>query len=117
MLYQERMRRVDDLMFTAFDFPDCGQIRDKRPRSTTPLQALNLLNGKLVIAQAEKLAERAKSEAGEDIKDQVSRMYELTLCREPDKKELSESLKLAKADGLPALARVLFNLNEFFYLN
>ena len=44
MIYQERMRRVDDRIFTAFDFPDCGQVRDKRPVSTTPLQALNLMN-------------------------------------------------------------------------
>ena len=29
MIYQERMRRVDDQIFTAFDFPDCGQVRDK----------------------------------------------------------------------------------------
>ena len=39
MIYQERMRRVDDQIFTAFDFPDCGQVRAKRPVSTTPLQA------------------------------------------------------------------------------
>ena len=35
MIYQERMRRVDDRIFTAFDFPDCGQVRSKRPVSTT----------------------------------------------------------------------------------
>ncbi|MCP4777234.1 MAG: DUF1553 domain-containing protein, partial [Planctomycetaceae bacterium] len=44
MIYQERMRRVDDQIFTAFDFPDCGQVRPRRPISTTPLQALNLMN-------------------------------------------------------------------------
>ena len=52
MLYQERMRRVDDGIFTAFDFPDCGQIRAKRPVSTTPLQALNLMNSAFVVEQA-----------------------------------------------------------------
>ena len=52
MLYQERMRRVDDKMFTAFDFPDCGQIRAKRPVSTTPLQALNLMNSDFVVEQS-----------------------------------------------------------------
>lgn len=31
MIYQERMRRVDDQIFSAFDFPDCGQVRAKRP--------------------------------------------------------------------------------------
>ena len=53
MIYQERMRRVDDRIFTAFDFPDCGQIRDKRPVSTTPLQALNLMNSEFVVGRVE----------------------------------------------------------------
>ena len=52
MIYQERMRRVDDGMFTAFDFPDCGQVRAKRPVSTTPLQALNLMNSDFVMEQS-----------------------------------------------------------------
>ncbi|MFG0297742.1 MAG: PSD1 and planctomycete cytochrome C domain-containing protein, partial [Maioricimonas sp. JB045] len=60
MLYQERMRRVDDRMFTAFDFPDCGQVRDKRPVSTTPLQALNLLNSDFALDQSQRIAERAR---------------------------------------------------------
>ena len=51
MIYQERMRRVDDNMFSVFDFPDCGQIRAQRSISTTPLQALNLMNSDFVIQQ------------------------------------------------------------------
>ena len=61
MIYQERMRRVDDKMFTAFDFPDCGQVRAKRPISTTPLQALNLLNSNFIQEQADRLADRVIS--------------------------------------------------------
>ena len=63
MIYQERMRRVDDRIFTAFDFPDCGQVRSKRPVSTTPLQALNLMNSEFVVDQSKHLAERANREA------------------------------------------------------
>ena len=62
MLYQERMRRVDDGMFTAFDFPDCGQVRAKRPVSTTPLQALNLMNSDFVLEQSKRIADRAKQD-------------------------------------------------------
>ncbi len=62
MLYQERMRRVDDGIFTAFDFPDCGQVRAKRPVSTTPLQALNLMNSDFVMEQSKLIAERATEE-------------------------------------------------------
>ena len=59
MLYQERMRRVDDQLFTAFDFPDCGTVRAKRPVSTTPLQALSLMNSDFVIEQSKLIANRA----------------------------------------------------------
>ena len=66
MIYQERMRRVDDGMFTAFDFPDCGQIQARRPVSTTPLQALNLMNSKFVLDQSDRIAKRALLDSRED---------------------------------------------------
>lgn len=117
MLYQQRMRRVDDQMFTAFDFPDCAQIQSKRTRSTTPLQALNLMNGNLVIEQAEHLARRAEKEAGPVLNDQLRHMFMLTLGRQPEAEELDITRSLADSNGLPSVARALYNLNEFFYLN
>ena len=82
MLYQERMRRVDDQIFTAFDFPDCGQVRAKRPVSTTPLQALNLMNSPFVVQQSALIAERAEREAGQGA-GAVKRCFELLLGRAP----------------------------------
>lgn len=112
MLYQERMRRVDDQMFTAFDFPDCGQVRAKRPVSTTPLQALNLMNSAFVIEQAGFIAERAISEAGDDKEAQVRRVFELLLTRVPD----AEELRAGKEVDLELLSRTLINTNEFAFL-
>ena len=40
MIYQERMRRVDDQIFTAFDFPDCGQVRAKDRSPQPPYRPL-----------------------------------------------------------------------------
>ncbi|MBK1878607.1 PSD1 and planctomycete cytochrome C domain-containing protein [Pelagicoccus mobilis] len=117
MLYQQRMRRVDDQMFTAFDFPDCAQIQSKRTRSTTPLQALNLMNGNLVVQQAEHLAKRATEEAGPVLDDQLRHMFMLTIGRQPETDELDVTRALANTNGLPSVARTLYNLNEFFYLN
>jgi len=117
MLYQQRMRRVDDQMFTAFDFPDCAQVQSKRTRSITPLQALNLMNGNLVVQQSEKLAQRAIEEAGSKLDDQVSLMFQLTLGRPPESEELSVATHLASSNGLGSVGRMLYNLNEFFYLN
>jgi hypothetical protein len=117
MIYQERMRGIDDMMFTAFDLPDCGQIRAKRPRSTTPLQVFNLMNGKLVLEQSAKLAERVSQEAGEDRRKQVQRMFMIVLGRYPGDPELADAVALVEVDGLKSLARTLFNTSEFIYLN
>ncbi|MEP3481399.1 MAG: PSD1 and planctomycete cytochrome C domain-containing protein [Fuerstiella sp.] len=116
MLYQERMRRVDDQMFTAFDFPDCGQVRAKRPVSTTPLQALNLMNSDFVIEQSRKIAERATENSNGDKVAAVRRCFQLLLNRQPESDELASCLKLAHDDELPLVCRALMNSNEFAFL-
>ena len=117
MLYQERMRRVDDKMFTAFDFPDCGQVRAKRPVSTTPLQALNLMNSDFVVEQSEFIAERAVRESPEGhLQAAVRRCFDLLLTRQPERGELAAAVKIAKERGLHVVCRSLINANEFAFL-
>jgi len=121
MLYQERMRRVDDRIFTAFDFPDCGQIRAKRPVSTTPLQALNLMNSDFVVTQARLIAERTRSEADQAAADgpvdaQVTRCFELLLGRPPTDDERNASAQFVESQSLELFCRTLINTNEFAFL-
>lgn len=116
MLYQERMRRVDDMMFTAFDFPDCGQVRAKRPVSTTPLQALNLLNSEFVTDQIQRIAARALNDADQDQRQAVIRCFQLLLLRDPADAELDACLQIAREHGLPVVCRALINSNEFAFL-
>ena len=116
MIYQERMRRVDDRMFTAFDFPDCGQVRARRPISTTPLQALNLLNSDFVIEQARRIARRAAKDSEGNAKAAVIRCFQLLLCRNPQEGELKASLALAEENRLALLCRALLNSNEFAFI-
>lgn len=116
MLYQERMRRVDDQMFTAFDFPDCGQVRARRPVSTTPLQALNLMNSDFVIEQSGKIAERAKKDSGPDVAESVVRCFQLLLNRSPTSEELAECLAIAQEGELAIVCRALMNSNEFAFI-
>ncbi len=114
MIYQERMRRVDDRIFTAFDFPDCGQVSAKRPVSTTPLQALNLMNSDFVVEQSAFIAERAEKETeGGATETAVRRCFQLLLTRDPDADELSA------CQGIPLdlVCRSLINSNEFAFLN
>lgn len=116
LLYQERMRRVDDGIFTAFDFPDCGQVRAKRPVSTTPLQALNLMNSDFVLEQSKRIAERAKKDAGDDEGRSVDRCFELLLGRSPDSQERKACVALARENDLSLVCRALINSNEFAFL-
>ncbi len=116
MLYQERMRGVDDRMFTAFDFPDCGQIRDKRPRSTTPLQAFNLLNGDLIQIQTDKVVELAMNEAEASQALPQDIIFKRILGRHLTSAERDLTESLNTPEDLRSLARALYNSNEFLYL-
>ncbi len=116
MIYQERMRRVDDQLFTAFDFPDCGQVRAKRPVSTTPLQSLNLMNSEFVIDQSQRIAERASHDAADDQSRAVDRCFELLLGRFPTDRERSSCLEIMRVGDLPLVCRAIINSNEFAFL-
>ncbi len=113
LIYQERMRRVDDKIFTAFDFPDCGQVRAKRPVSTTPLQALNLMNSDFVVEQSKFVAERAEAESPDA---PIERCFQLLLARQPTAEELALCKEVAANSSLAIVCRSLINSNEFAFM-
>jgi hypothetical protein len=116
MIYLTRIRGVDDGMFKTFDLPECGQVKDKRTESTTPLQALNLLNGPFSLAQSAALAKRIQGEAGQKPGAQVTQAFERILGRAPKEEELKLCQATAQAEGLETVCRALFNSNEFLFL-
>ncbi len=116
MIYATVVRMERDAVFGAFDAPDAGQVCPRRPRSTTPLQALNLLNSPFVLRQAELLAERLRREAGEESTAQVRRAFALALGRAPDDQELARSRSVVEQHGLETFCRAVLNLNEFLFV-
>ncbi len=116
MIYQSKPRMQLDNIFGTFDCPDAGQIAPKRTRSTTPLQALSLLNSPFLMQQAKFLSERIASEVGTDVEAQVQRAFLLAFQREPTKEELKAGTSFASDHGLTALCRALLNANEFIYV-
>jgi hypothetical protein len=117
MIYQNKPRMQLEDTFGAFDCPDGGQIAPSRTNSTTPLQALNLLNGSFMVQQAGHFAERLQREAGSDVDAQVRRGFRLAFQREPSQEELSAAVHLVRDAGLPAFCRALLNANELLYVN
>ena len=116
MIYMVKVRQEKDSVFGVFDCPDASQVVPKRSRSTTPLQALNLLNSSFVNQQAQILAERLVAEAGESSAAQVRLAYLLSLGRPADEGELEQAVKFVHQFGLTQFTRALFNCNEFVFV-
>ena len=116
MVYATAIRLRLDGVFGAFDCPDGGQIAPRRNRSTTPLQALNLLNSEFMLQQATFFSERLKSEVGTDVEAQIRRAFDLAFQRTPTNGELAASVSVAKQFGMVAVCRAIFGSNEFIYL-
>jgi hypothetical protein len=113
MIYQSKPRSELDTFFGAFDCPDAAQIQPKRTSSTTPLQALNLLNGAFLIDQSERFAARVAREAGEEPAERVRAAFLLAFGRAATAAEVAAGAKLVADHGLPALCRALYNSSEF----
>jgi hypothetical protein len=117
MIYQTKPRMQLDDTFGAFDCPDAGQIAPKRNRSTTPLQALNLLNSAFMLQQAKFFADRVERESGKEPSKHVQQAFRIAFQREPNKNEMISAVQLVGEHGLPALCRALLNANEFLYID
>jgi mono/diheme cytochrome c family protein len=113
MVYQSKPRAELDTFFGAFDCPDAGQVQPARTVSTTPLQALNMMNGDFLLDQAGRFAMRVEREAGSDPGLQVARAFELAFGRKATDRELAAGRDLVAAHGLPILCRSLYNAGEF----
>jgi mono/diheme cytochrome c family protein len=116
LVYQSKPRMQLDDVFGAFDCPDAGQIAPKRNVSTTPLQALSLLNSPFLMQQAKFFAERLEKEAGADPVMQAKRGIALALGRDASAEETQAAARLIRDHGLPMFCRALFNANEFLHV-
>ncbi|HEY8504099.1 MAG TPA: DUF1553 domain-containing protein, partial [Gemmataceae bacterium] len=80
------------------------------------VQALSLLNNPFMEKCAERFAERVRAEAGDDPDRQVERAYAAALGRAPRAPELRLARDFVREHGLAQLCLVLFNTNEFLFV-
>lgn len=115
MVYMTRVRQERDAVFGVFDCPDFNQVVPKRTRSTTPLQALNLLNSRFMQQQAELFAKRLHKERPADAA-RVKLAYELCFGRTPSPDEQSAALAFIESTSWKQFTRALLNSNEFVFI-
>ncbi len=115
-VYRVSVNSAKDPVLEAFDCPDPSTKTPRRSITTTPLQALGLMNNSFVLRQAHKFGERVAREAGTDAGTQVTLAYRLALGREPNANERERAAALVKINGVESLCWVLFNASEFLYV-
>ncbi len=110
------------LLLPELDVFDCPEITNsvaERNVTTTPLQALTLLNAPLILRQANLFAVRLKKECGERPQRWIDRAYRLAFSRPPTPQETSLALAFMQQRGPTALndfCHAILNLNEFVYV-
>jgi mono/diheme cytochrome c family protein len=110
-----RASRVD--LLSEFDCPDNAFSAPTRAATTTPLQALTLLNHRFTHDMAGHLAARVDRETDKSQPlAQVRRVFALAFNREPSDPEAVASVQLIERFGLAALCRAIINSNELIYL-
>lgn len=115
-VYRFNPRGGRSALLDTLDCPDPAATAPKRAVTTTPLQALSVLNNALVLRMSDYFAERVQAGAGDDPATQVSLAWRLALGREPSEGEAKLSKTLVAEHGLPALCRGLFNTHEFIVI-
>ncbi len=116
-LYRSWGRGARSGLLDAFDCPDPSTTAPRRAITTTPLQALTLMNNALVLHLSDAFAGRLLREAGPDAGPRVDRAYRLAFAREPEPEERVRAIQLVEKFGAATLARALFNSNEFLYVD
>ena len=113
-------------MLEAFDSPTTTQSCEQRLITTVPTQALQLMNDRFTNEQAALMARRVIAHIGHDVEHQVHEVYWRSLSRQPTSTELSDCVAFVRQQhdyhgsaerALTDLCHVMFNLNEFVYVD
>ncbi len=111
--HQNARASVVDLM-TEYDQPDCAFSSPRRAQTTSPLQALTLLNHSFTVDMAEALAKRIKSQVPEE---QAQELFRLAYQRKPTPDEQAPIAKEISKHGVRSVCRAVLNSSELIYLD
>jgi hypothetical protein len=115
-VYRFIVRSQPDPFMTTLDCADSSQSTPKRLETFTPLQALSLMNNQFTLVMATAFSERMLA-VSQDPSEQIASGFALCTGRTPTEAELQAMTQFAKNHGLPATSRLLFNLNEFIFID
>jgi Protein of unknown function (DUF1553)/Protein of unknown function (DUF1549)/Planctomycete cytochrome C len=115
-IYRFVVRSQTQPWMTSLDCADPSMRVDKRNESLSAIQALALLNNGFILTQAKRFAARVENESS-DIAAQVDIAYCMAFGTAPSEADRRQLIEFSKANGLPYLCRLLFNLNAFTFVD
>ena len=116
-VYLQVKRSMTVPMLQIFDAPDTARSCARRETSTVAPQALAMMNSSFVLEQADHFAARLRELAGDELGNQVEAGWALALGRAPTGAEHQTALEFLRRNSLPQLCLMLFNMNEFVYVD
>ncbi len=115
-VYRINVNSGKDPLLDSFDCPDPSVKTPRRSVTTTPLQALELMNNAFIQRQASHLAERAMQSANNELVVAIDNAYRMALGRKPNESEVERASSVAMERGLASVCWALFNSTEFIYV-
>ena len=115
-VYHQHARSVKPELLGEFDCPDTSLPAPMRIATTTPLQALSLLNNRFILDQASALADLVEARSDGTTQGGIHFAWQRVLGRPPSEQEETQATSFASTEGFESLARALLNSNEFLYL-
>jgi hypothetical protein len=115
-IYRFIVRSQQQPFMTTLDCADPSMRVDRRNESNSALQALTLLNNGFMVTMAGHFA--AKLDCAYDrLSTKVERAFREAIGRSPTRTETQALATYARQHGLANACRLIFNLNEFAFVD
>ena len=115
-VYRFLVRSAQDPFMESLDCADPSLLVPKRSSTLTAIQALALLNDPLMIEQSRHFADRMRAASAESA-ERLRHGFRLAYGRSASDPEVTALAEYSDRHGLESAARLLFNGNEFIFVD
>jgi hypothetical protein len=115
-IYRFIVRSVPNPFMEALDCADPNLNTPVRSQTLTALGALALWNDLFMLRQSQELARRLEQHSS-DVRVRIVAAFRVALARDPEQPELDALADYAEKHGLALACRLLFNTNEFVFVD